>query len=218
MKIPRDWTFQSDEVADGFDRHVREQLPWYEIASAAVAHIARSYIPPTGGAVYDLGAATGNIGRLLAPTISARGALFTAIDNSEQMAAAYRGPGVYVVADIAEYEPEPCDVVIANLCFMFLPIARRRAAIDRFCSAIKRGGAMILVERFVQQSSYLGTVLARMTIAGKLAAGVEAGEILDKEISLSGVQRPLSRAELPKNARLVFAFGDFRGYVIEVGP
>ncbi len=36
--IPKEWTFHSDTVADKFDRHVREQLSWYDLATQAVAH------------------------------------------------------------------------------------------------------------------------------------------------------------------------------------
>jgi hypothetical protein len=39
--IPREWRFHSDAVADKFDRRVREQLPWYDLAAQAVAHFAR---------------------------------------------------------------------------------------------------------------------------------------------------------------------------------
>ena len=45
-----DWTFHG--FAKVFDGHVREQLPWYELASAAMGLIARQYIPK-GGKVYD---------------------------------------------------------------------------------------------------------------------------------------------------------------------
>ena len=55
MDIPREWTFENTDVASGFDRHVREQLPWYDLVTGAVAHIARHYIPKDG-LVYDIGA------------------------------------------------------------------------------------------------------------------------------------------------------------------
>jgi tRNA (cmo5U34)-methyltransferase len=37
MKIPEQWTFKCEEVAKGFDDHVREQLPWYDIATRIIA-------------------------------------------------------------------------------------------------------------------------------------------------------------------------------------
>ena len=55
MKIPRDWTFKKFSIAKGFDRHVREQLPWYDLATGIVRHIVRHYLN-RGGLVYDIGA------------------------------------------------------------------------------------------------------------------------------------------------------------------
>lgn len=78
MSQGRDWTFHG--FAGEFDGHVREQLPWYELASAAMGLIARQYIPKEGK-VYDLGASTGNVGRVLAPTLEARCARLTALDE-----------------------------------------------------------------------------------------------------------------------------------------
>ena len=62
---------KTSNVARGFDRHVREQLPWYDLATNAILHVARHYIPQDG-LVYDFGASTGNIGRALAPILKER--------------------------------------------------------------------------------------------------------------------------------------------------
>ena len=51
-------------------------------------------------------------------------------------------------------------------------------------------------------------------LAGKVAAGVNAREVLAKELSLAGVQRPLAQHELP-GAVEIFRFGDFAGWIIE---
>jgi len=65
MQIPQNWTFKSDHIANNFDQHVREQLPWYDLATFATAQMARHFVPQ-GGKVYDIGCATGNMGRVLA--------------------------------------------------------------------------------------------------------------------------------------------------------
>ena len=64
--------------------------------------IARHYIPQ-GGKVYDLGCSTGNIGRVLAPTLHEREARLVALDECRDMVAAYRGPGRAITADVARY-------------------------------------------------------------------------------------------------------------------
>lgn len=86
----QDWTFQG--FAPEFDAHVREQLPWYGMATESVALIAWHYIPRRG-LVYDLGASTGNVGRVLASTLHEREARLVALDECRDMVAAYRGPG-----------------------------------------------------------------------------------------------------------------------------
>ena len=45
--------------------------------------------------------------------------------------------------------------------------------------------------------------------------GTDPINIIKKELSLKGVQRPVSKYELPVNAREIFRFGDFCGWVIE---
>jgi hypothetical protein len=51
--------------------------------------------------------------------------------------------------------------------------------------------------------------------AGKRAAGVTSEEIVEKELSLSGVQRPVVESQLGGAAYLWFKFGDFAGWLIE---
>lgn len=213
MQIPTEWTFKRESVAQGFDRHVREQLPWYEIMSGAVAHIARHYIPQ-GGRVYDLGCSTGNIGNLLRHVLETRDCEFVPIDNSEQMASLYAGPGNVEVADIASYDFRPFDVAIAFLCLMFLTPSHRQRVLDSLRANLNKGGAIIIVDKMESSGGYLGTVISRLTLAGKAASGVSAEEIIEKELSLIGVQRPMSPAEIA-GAREIFRFGEFAGYVIE---
>lgn len=213
MQIPSEWTFKRDAVAQGFDQHVREQLPWYEIMSGAVAHIARHYIPH-GGRVYDLGCSTGNIGNLLRAVLDDRACEFIPIDNSEQMAARYSGPGKVEVADIANYDFRAFDVAIAFLCLMFLPPSHRERVLGALRANVRKGGAIIIVDKMESSGGYLGTVISRLTLAGKVASGVSAEEVIQKELSLIGVQRPMRPDEID-GAREIFRFGEFAGYVIE---
>jgi tRNA (cmo5U34)-methyltransferase len=212
--IPRNWTFDDEAVALGFERHVREQLPWYEMATGAVAHVARHYIP-TGGLVYDLGAATGNIGRALAPTLTAREAHLIAVEPSEEMAATYTGPGQLIVERAEDVAFEPFDVAVAFLTLMFVRPADRESLLGRLVCTARPGGAIIIFDKCEAEWGYVGTVLWRLALAGKLAAGVDPAEIVAKELSLSGVQRPLPRNLLPSNAVEFFRFGEFAGWVIE---
>jgi len=214
--IPQNWTFDDPGVATGFERHVREQLPWYDLATGAVAHVARHYIP-RDGLIYDLGAATGNIGRALAPTLKARDAHLISVESSPDMAALYDGPddSELLTERAEDVAFDPFDVAIAFLTLMFVPVAERAPLLGRLVSAAKPGGAIIVFDKMEAERGYPGTVLWRLALAGKIATGVDPAEIVAKELSLGGVQRPITRALLPPSAIEFFRFGEFAGWLIE---
>lgn len=213
MDIPREWTFENTKVASGFDRHVREQLPWYDLVTGAVAHIARHYIP-RNGLVYDIGASTGNIGQAIEETILERKAKLVGIEASAEMCARYKAPGELVQIDALDYRFQPYDLAICYLVLMFLPVGKRQDFIDYLKSLIKPGGALLIVDKCEAATGYEATVFWRLTLAGKIAAGVDAESVIAKELSLSGVQRPLDPAMLGDDAVQWFRFGDFAGWIV----
>lgn len=218
MEIPEAWTFHSANVADAFDRHVREQLPWYEHATRAVAFLAR-YYTPRGGAVYDLGCSTGNIGRAIEPTLTERAAEFYPVDNSAAMLARYEAPGDPITADLERFTPRPHDLAIAFLTYQFVRPAERRAAIKRVLERQREGGALILVDKFLPdgRDADADAAIYRLTLEGKRAAGANPADVMAKELSLTGAQRPLRELrDFPPSATVTqfFAVGQFRGYIL----
>lgn len=213
MNIPKEWTFKTAEVATGFDNHVRMQLPWYELTTGVVAHIARHYIPE-GGLVYDIGASTGNIGLAIKDTLESRKARLVAIDNSQDMVNLYAGPGDIVTANAEEFDFQEYDFAVLFLCLMFISPSKRADLMKKLRAKVRPGGAIVVFDKCVPATGYVATILSRLTIAGKVSAGVDAKEIVSKELSLSGIQRPIAVSEI-EPAIEVFRFGDFAGWIIE---
>jgi tRNA (cmo5U34)-methyltransferase len=213
MIVLTDWTFKSNYVAQGFDQHVREQLPWYDLMAGATAHIARHYLPE-GGTVLDIGGSTGNLGTLLQPALEARKARYVAIDNAEEMAAAYRGPGSLVVDDVRTMDIPEHDVCVLFLVLMFIEPRLRVGVLQKIAAQTRGGGIVIIVDKLAGIGGYLGTVLSRLTLAGKKASGVSGDEIIAKELSLAGIQRPMQFTDLHDYTE-VFRFGEFFGCVKE---
>jgi tRNA (cmo5U34)-methyltransferase len=214
MDIPSNWTFETAGVAAGFDRHVREQLPWYDLATNAITHIARHYIPD-GGLVYDLGAATCNIGRAIAPVLADRSARLIGIEPSAEMVKRYEAPGEIVCAKAENIDYQGFDLAVVFLTLMFVEPRKRVQLMNRLRHACRPGGAIVVFDKLEPVGGYLSTVFYRLTLAGKRAAGVTPDEIVEKELSLSGVQRPILESQLGGEAYLWFKFGDFAGWVIE---
>lgn len=215
MNIPEMWTFEDFEVVDAFDQHVREQLPWYDLVTSAVAQIARHYIPPAG-LVYDIGASRGNVGRAIGQTLIERGAELVAIEPSAEMCEHYSGPGHVECTEAESYPFEPFDFAVAMLALMFVPPSKVVPLLNRLTGNIRPGGALVIVERTLPPPGYLSIVTSRITLAAKAAMGAPADQIVAKELSLAGVQRPLDPRMLAEFGAVEwFRFGDFAGYVIE---
>lgn len=87
--------------------------------------------------------------------------------------------------------------------------------LKRLYSALSPGGCIIVVDK-IEQNGYFATVMHRLTLAGKVATGVPTDQIIAKELSLSGIQRPLRLVELADYApKEFFRFGEFVGFLIE---
>jgi len=215
VKIPYDWTFENSDVARGFDRHVREQLPWYDLATGAVAHIIRHYLPHDG-ILYDIGTSTGNIPRAIADIVETRKATVIPVEASVDLAERYEGPGKenLILGDITQCLEDigPFDVAVFFLTLMFVPVREREELLAEMREKMTKGGAIIILDKVLPEGGYLGTVLTRMTLAGKVAAKVPAGEIISKELSLMGVQRAITP---PEGGKEWFRFGEFVGWVVE---
>lgn len=214
MEIPTNWTFKNAGVADGFDAHVREQLPWYDLATDCVTHIVRHYLPESG-VIYDIGASTGNIGRAIAPILTDRKAKLFAIEESPEMAAKYNAPGTVECIDAYQASYQPFDVAVCFLVLMFMPVDKRKTLLDNLRRSLRKGGVIIVFDKVTPTCGYFGTVMRRLTMSWKLNNGARPEDIVAKELSLSGVQRPITPAILGEDARQFFAFGEFAGYIIE---
>jgi tRNA (cmo5U34)-methyltransferase len=216
MKIPNSWTFKTEEIANEFDSHVREQLPWYDLATSAVAHFSKHFIP-RDGVVYDIGASTGNIARALEQTIKARNVTLIPIEESSEMAKQYSGPGKenLIVQDVINCKIINYDVAICFLTIMFMNPATRYEWLTDFFAKCRPGGALIIVDKIESEKGYIGTAFSRLTLAEKLKAKVSKDEIIDKELSLAGIQRPIDASKLPGSPVQFFRFADFIGWVIE---
>ena len=200
-----DWTFDNLD----FDKHVREQLPWYDLATEAVVFMARQYIPTVGGLIYDIGASTGNITKNLKNVIIERGVEAISIEPNQSLADKFEGCGDVYVCHAEENDYEKFDVAILFLTLMFVPVSHRDELLTSLKQNMRKGGAIIIVDKVTDSSGYFATCIKRMTMYFKQKF-VETENIIEKEISLSGVQRPVKR-----EGKLFFKFGEFEGWVIE---
>lgn len=221
MNIPMTWTFESDEVAKNFNSHVREQLPWYDLATEAVQYIVRNYLPE-GGTVVDIGASTGNMVDKLLPLIAERQATIIAVETSEAMLTVleekYAVKTNVLVLDEDLSKPTSAsifaDVYILFLTTMFVPVSRRQTLFDNLRRKVNDGGIIIVVDKVLDHNGYFGTVMKRLGMHFKVLQNADPSDILRKEMSLAGVQIPID-ASLVADGKQFFRVGEFCGWVIE---
>jgi tRNA (cmo5U34)-methyltransferase len=211
-----DWTFQSANVAQNFDTHVREQLPWYSLSTGIVAHVGRHYLTKDG-LMYDVGASTGNVTKALSKEIESRNVTAISIDNSAAMKDFWQGVGSLEIADAVDYKYKSYDFAVCFLVLMFLSPERQRKLVDILVQNIKEGGALLIFDKTETACGYVGTIMHRLTMAGKMSNGADPKEVIQKELSLAGVQRPIVPTKLltRHHAVEIFRFGEFAGWIIE---
>ncbi len=123
--------------------------------------------------------------------------------------------GKLEVADALTYDFQMYDFAILFLVLMFLPICERKQFVMKLRSLIKPGGALVIVDKIITPPGYAGTCLRRMAMKWKLDAGANESEIVRKELSLAGYQRPLNPEMFRPFAVEWFRFGEFAGWLIE---
>lgn len=221
LSIPSDWTFRTRNVAENFDVHVREQLPWYDLATSAVVHIARHYVY-SGSVVYDIGASTGNVSLAIWNAMSARSPKIHAIEQSEEMIdimaarfAALDAPIEIVHGDAIEADYKSASLIVCFLTVMFLPVGRRAPFLDRlYTTVLAPGGALVVVDKLETPEGYIGSIIRRLTMSWKLSSGTTPEDIVRKELSLAGYQRPINERLMDGGHRF-FQLGEFAGWVFE---
>jgi tRNA (cmo5U34)-methyltransferase len=218
MILNKDNDFTFSGIANEFNRHVTEQLPWYNMIKGIVSFIIRSYVNKNG-LIYDIGCSTGNIIKEIENIIKERNVEVIAIDTEKEMLDLYPDIGVKKCIDCMSpsCEYEPFDVSLLFLTCQFLESNKRKDFLYNLYSKKKKNGIMIVVDKFISKKNdgYFSGIMNRFNLLLKLKNNLNASDILNKELSLSGIQIPLHCNELPGKKTEFFRIGDFRGYVIK---
>lgn len=215
----KSWTFETQEIANAFDNHVREQLPWYDMVTESVSYIIKNYLSEND-TVVDIGSSTGNIIDKILPLVLERSCYITAIEKSqsmfEKLKEKYENESCIelVDSDVTMITLPVAKVYVLFLTLMFIPVNQRKDLIERIKKSCEDGGVIIIVDKVCDHLGYFSTVLKRLTMHFKLLQGAKPEEVLIKEMSLAGIQIPIDTSLLG-NAKEFFRMGEFAGWVIE---
>lgn len=204
--------FKFSEIAEDFDEHIKGQLFWHEdFLKHFLPEIASVYMEPES-VVYDFGSSTGNVEIALQNKIDEKNIKFRPVEKCKEMVDLYKGKSNVINCDFLNLELEEFSFSTCILSLCFVHPSKRKAFIEKLKRKCKVGGSFIILEKFINYSGYLGTALNRVTWKNKLENGESLEMIINKELSLSGVQYPLSEVEV-KDFKIIWAYGDFRSYI-----
>ena len=213
------WTFDNDNVASNFDAHVRTQLPWYDMATDIVLHMGRHYLPHEG-VMYDIGASTGNITKSLSEVLEHRKCEAYSIEQSEAFREHFKGYGAFIMDDARTHQFDFFDFASIFLVLMFLTPKEQADLMQRLWARLRPGGAIVVFDKTADFHGYAATVIHRLTIAGKRTTGTPDSDIISKELSLAGVQRPINPEYVFRGLPTcteIFRYGEFAGWLITKG-
>lgn len=209
------WSFKNQAIGSTFTDHVNSQLKWYNLATELFCFYAAHYVYPNAR-VYDFGCSNGNISRELKKVCPAKRYHMVNIDDSHQMEDNFEGDGDFLQADYRAVDLEPFDVGFFFLSLMFLPACDQKRMITKALSGLREGGVLLILERFEPLGGYSSLILQRAVHHAKIVGGVKPELAMQKDLSLVGVQRPLTLDVLEDFKVIeIFRYGDFRGFAIQ---
>jgi tRNA (cmo5U34)-methyltransferase len=204
--------FDFAKAAPTFNDHIKGQLFWHgDFLRHFLPEIASVYMEKDS-IVYDFGASTGNVEVALKEKIEERNIDFIAVEKCPEMAKFYRGKRTLLISDVLEICIREFSFATSILTLCFIHPSKRTDFIEELKYKCKKGGAFLILEKMVSQSGYLGNALNRVTWRNKIDNGESIDQVINKELSLSGVQYPLSEKEV-EGFKLIWAYGDFRSYI-----
>jgi tRNA (cmo5U34)-methyltransferase len=192
------WAFD-DSVTHVFEAMLENSIPGYHDMRSWVTRFALRFLPEDDGLVLDMGASRGDA---LAPLLAARPRCrFRAVEVSEPMRNAMRsrfhGQPVAICDHDLRYDlsvfEDPADVVLSVLTLMFVPIEYRTRLVNAIYRGLKPGGALLLVEKTIQQDPLMDEIFNEQYYRFKADNGYTAEAIYRKKLSLEGVLVPLTQ-------------------------
>ena len=227
MATVEDWTFDNG-IADNFEEHVRQSVPGYSMFEDYIVSLSRFFIP-YNGKVLDLGASTGELAEAIYNCNKNRISLFEVIDNSNDMFCKLQerfNDNYYFdccKTDISYGIPisEDFDFIVASLVLQFIPLDGRRIALEGCFTHLTNNGAMIVVEKILQETGNDQAMFDTIYQSNKYFNGLNPQQLYDKTQSLVGIMTPLTSEENEEMFKKCgfkvtpfFQLGCFKGWIL----
>lgn len=203
MYKPYKWEF-NEEVAQCFDEHVRQSVFMYDEFHKSIIKMSNWFIEDNTN-VLDVGTSTGELLMRLPYNPTCR---YIGIDTEEGMInkAQEKLEDKYElqVGDILNYNIVNCSLITMVLVLQFIKNKDKELALQNIYNSLNEGGAFIFVDKIKTPVLDIHDMYNDLYYDFKRENGLTDTEIIDKNVSLRGVQKCLTVEE---NLQLMWNVG-----------
>ena len=197
------WKFNK-EVAECFDEHVRQSVFMYEEFHNSIIKMSNFFIENNTN-ILDVGTSTGELLKRLPYNETCK---YIGIDIEEDMVekAKEKLDNKYLleVGDILNYKINNCSIITMVLVLQFIKNKDKELALQNIYNSLNEGGAFIFVDKIKTPVLDIHDMYNDLYYDFKRENGLTDTEIIDKNVSLRGVQKCLTVEE---NLQLMWNVG-----------
>lgn len=191
-----DWKFDS-EVAPEFNDHVAQSVPLYEEMHSLIVKMSEWFLEDNTN-MYDIGTSTAKVLKGIYKN-SNKDVRYIGIDNSEDMlsevGAMWRDKFELMVSDAQDIDIHNASYITSVLTLQFIPERDRQDIINNIYKGLNKGGAFVLVEKILGDTSQINNVWEGLYHDMKMENGLSKEHVIDKQRSIRGVMKPLTLNE-----------------------
>ena len=187
QKNPEPFTFD-EKVVEVFPDMIHRSVPGYQRIIEGIGSLSNQFIQ-AGSLVYDLGCSLGAATLSIRNQSSIQDFEIIGLDNSQAMVNrctqhinAYKSKikTSIICADITDFNFKPCSLIVINFTLQFLKLSQREQLLQKLCSVLKPGGALILSEKIEFEDDYMSELFVHLHHQFKKSNGYSDLEISQK--------------------------------------
>jgi tRNA (cmo5U34)-methyltransferase len=188
------WRFDKS-VVDNFDSHVRMSVPFYEIFHKSLIDISKYYIRRNSD-IIDVGTSTGYFIKNIYDEKLNRNNKFIGVDIEDCMIQEckkrYKDENIdFMLSDAMDIDYSNSSIVSLILLLQFLENDKRIELLKKIYKEIKNNTALLIVEKVKCDNIDLHDIYNDLYYDFKRECKLSDTDILDKNVSLRGIMKPI---------------------------
>lgn len=190
------WTFEEESVVKEFDKHIRQSIPMYDTFHKMIRNMSR-YAIQDNSKVVDIGCSTGYLLKELQGVSNKNNVEFIGLDTSAYMIEFCKKnhKGNFINTNATDFDFTGSSFITSVLCLQFCKKEDRRRIVESIYRGLKEDGMFVVVEKVKTQTVDVHDMYNDLYYDFKREQGLTDKEIIDKNVSLRGIMKPMTMEE-----------------------